>query len=483
MNFFQGSLRFRIFISMILLVLGASVLIAGITVMQYKEEAEELHIDKLERKEKAIRSNIEYVFRNTTYPLDSENLYLIFKEKIFEIQEIHNEEINIYDLDGVLRKSSFASFYQDSTAKQIPEYVLDALEESADRNYVERFTLNGQRYQSSYSYLTDNYFKPIGILNLPYIEDDGFMERELKEFLVRLSQVYLFMLVAAIVLAYFLSNNITQSLKAISDKILKTSFEKANPKISTEDASIEILPLIKAYNQMIDELEESAEELAKSEREAAWRQMARQVAHEIKNPLTPMRLSVQSFERSFDPAAKNWKNKLHDFCETLIQQIDTMSSIASAFSSFAKMPAQQDEVVNVSETVRLALEIFNDKSLRFIHAEKDVYANFDKTQLIRVITNLVKNAQQATQDIENPTIVVEVFADHENVFLKVIDNGIGIEEENFDRIFEPKFTTKSSGMGLGLGMVKNIIEAHKGTINLSSKLNKGTKFTLQFPKV
>ncbi len=483
MNFLQRSLRFRIFISMIILVLGASVLIAGVTIYQYKTEAEELHVDKLERKQKAIHSNIEYVFRNTTYPLNSESLYLIFKEKIFEIQEIHNEEINIYDLDGVLRKSSFAMFYQDSTSKQIPEYILDALDESPDRKYVERFSLNGQRYQSSYTYLTDSYFKPIGILNLPYIEDDGFMERELKEFLALLSQVYILMLLAAIVLAYFLSNNITRSLKSISDKILKTSFEKTNPKISTEDSSVEILPLIKAYNQMIDELEESAEELAKSEREAAWRQMARQVAHEIKNPLTPMRLSVQSFERSFDPADERWKNKLYDFCETLIQQIDTMSSIASAFSSFAKMPAQQDEIVNVSETVRLALEIFNDQNLRFIHPEKDVYANFDKTQLIRVVTNLVKNAQHATQDIENPTIVVEVFADHELVFLKVIDNGTGIEEENFDRIFEPKFTTKTSGMGLGLGMVKNIIEAHKGTIRLSSKLNKGTKFTLEFPKV
>lgn len=483
MNFLQRSLRFRIFISMILLVLGASVLIAGVTIFQFKQEAEELHVDKLERKEKAIHSNIEYVFRNTTYPLDSENLYLIFKEKIFEIQEIHNEEINIYDLDGKLRKSSFASFYQDSTSNQIPESILDALEESANRNYVERFTLNGQRYQSSYSYLTDNYFKPIGILNLPYIEDDGFMERELKEFLMLLSQVYLFMLIAAIVLAYFLSNNITQSLKSISDKILKTSFEKGNPKISTRDTSVEILPLIKAYNQMIDELEESAEELAKSEREAAWRQMARQVAHEIKNPLTPMRLSVQSFERSFNPLDEFWKNKLHDFCETMIQQIDTMGSIASAFSSFAKMPAQKDEIVNVSETVRLALEIFNDQSLRFIHPEKDVYAKFDKTQLIRVVTNLVKNAQQATLEVESPTIIVEVFADHESVFLKVIDNGIGIEEENFDRIFEPKFTTKTSGMGLGLGMVKNIIETHKGIIRLSSKRNKGTKFTLQFPKV
>lgn len=483
MNFLQRSLRFRIFISMIILVLGASVLIAGVTILQYKEEAEDLHLDKLERKEKAIHSNIEYVFRNTTYPINTESLQLIFKEKIFEIQEIHNEELIIYDLDGVLQKSSFASFYSDTTNQQIPEHILDALEEAPERKVVERFTLNGQRYQSSYSYLTDSYFKPIGILNLPYIEDDGFMDRELREFMGRLSQVYILMLLSAIVLAYFLSNNITRSLKSISNKILATSFEKTNPKISTDDASVEIKPLIKAYNQMIDELEESANQLAKSEREAAWRQMARQVAHEIKNPLTPMRLTLQSFERSFDPNDKEWKSKLHDFCETLIQQIDTMNSIAGAFSSFAKMPAQQDEVVNVTETVRLALEIFKDKNLRFIHSDKDVFAKFDKTQLIRVVTNLVKNAQQATEGIENATIVVEVLADDKDVYLKVIDNGCGIAEENQQRIFEPKFTTKTSGMGLGLGMVKNIIETHKGSINLSSVVNKGTKFTVQFPKV
>ena len=206
---YQKSLRTRIFISMITLVVGASILIAGVTIYQFTEEAKALHREKLNRKENAIRANINYVLRTTTYPVDTENLPLIFKEKIYEIQDIHNTEINIYDLNGYLLKSSFATFYMDSVETRMPEQNVEALQNSANKKYVENFKVNNQNYQSSYTYILDNYFKPIGILNLPYIEDDGFLQKELKDFLILLSQVYIFMLLSAIVLAYFLDLTIT----------------------------------------------------------------------------------------------------------------------------------------------------------------------------------------------------------------------------------------------------------------------------------
>jgi nitrogen fixation/metabolism regulation signal transduction histidine kinase len=314
------------------------------------------------------------------------------------------------------------------------------------------------------------------------VEDDGFYEKELNGFLIRLAQVYSFMLLVAFGLAYFLSTYITKSLKTISDKLGETSLNQKNEKIGVEASSKEINLLIKSYNAMVDELEISAVKLAQSEREEAWREMAKQVAHEIKNPLTPMRLTVQSFQRKFEPNDPEIQQRMKDYSETLIQQIDTMSAVASAFSNFASMPAQQNELLNVVEVVELALDIFNEDYLVFEKESEEIIAKIDRTQLIRIITNLVKNAIQAIPDQqETKSIVVRVIQNQKNILITVKDNGIGIKEMDQSRIFEPKFTTKNSGMGLGLSIIKNIIENYKGSITFETQYGQGTTFTVSLP--
>ncbi len=478
------SLRFRIFIAMILLVLLASILIAIVTIYQYNEEAQDYHKERLERKEENIKSSIDFTIKETTYPVNTENIPLIFKEKIHEIATIHKLQINLYDLDGTILKSSKESFSKNDTiTKCIDVEILNAISNTAERRYVIKRVENGKNYQSSYSYITDTKFKPLAILNLPYLEDDDFLNKELREFLERLSYAYLFMLLIAIGLAYLLSKYITKSLKTISDKMNETRLEKRNKKIEIESSSEEIETLVKSYNSMIDELEESAVKLATSEREQAWREMAKQVAHEIKNPLTPMRLSVQSFQRKFDANDPDIDKKVNEYSKTLIQQIDTMSSIASAFSNFAKMPAQKNEILNVVEITKLALDIFSEEYIHFISDKEHINAKFDRTQLIRVITNLVKNGTQAIpEEQEDKKIVVNVSEVEDQVLITISDNGVGISEENKEKIFEPKFTTKSSGMGLGLAMVKNIVETYKGNITFTTQKNKGTTFKVSFPK-
>src|SRR5690606_13651175 len=232
---------------------------------------------------------------------------------------------------------------------------------------------------------------------------------------------------------------------------------------------------------MIDELEISAAKLAKGEREQAWREMAKQVAHEIKSPYHPMWLSIKNFERKFDPEDPDIIEKVSEFSRTLIQQVDTLSNIASAFSNFANMPAQRNETLNVVKVVKLVVDIFNENYIRFSAGEREIVAILDRTQLIRVVTNLVKNATQAVDGVADPHVHLTVFRDGEEVSITVADNGAGIRKEVGDRIFEPKFNTKSSGMGLGLGMVKNIVETYKGSIHFESQLNKGTVFTVKFP--
>ncbi|MEH6679694.1 MAG: ATP-binding protein [Sediminicola sp.] len=467
---------------MILLVLLASVLIAGVTIYQYSEQSRDYHTDRLERKEEQIKQSIVYTLQRTTYPVNSENLHLIFRDEIYQIADVQNVNFNIYDLDGQLIKSSRPKFENDSISSCLHPEVLQRLASSVNERYVEEKATAGYQYQASYTYITDNRFKPIGILNLPYFEDNSFNDMELREFLIRLSGVYIFMLFIAVALAYFISKYITRSLKTISDRLNQTNFTNRNEKILVDNPTEEIGKLISSYNAMIDELELSAEKLARSEREQAWREMAKQVAHEIKNPLTPMRLNVQSFERKFDPADPEIRNKVDDFSKTIIQQIDTLSNIASAFSSFAHMPAQQNETLNVVQIVKLAVEIFNEEYIHFTSDKPEIIAKLDRTQLIRVITNLVKNAMQAIPDSTTPKILVSVASEGDFVKILVADNGLGIDEPLRHRIFEPKFTTKTSGMGLGLGMVKNIVENYGGSIDFSSKRGKGTVFTIKFPR-
>lgn len=479
------SLRTRIFIVMILLVLLASVLIASVAIYQYNEETKDYHTQRLHRKEQNIKTHLrrELNSRRNTWEVKTRNIPLIFKEEISNIADIHKLQINLYDLEGSLLITSKASLKPDEEEKQIDSHILHAISNTVEHRYVDKLKENGETYQSSYIYIYDNKFKPLAILNLPYLEKDDFLSKELNEFLGRLGIAYLFVLIIAIGIAFLLSKYITKSLKTISDKINTTRLEKRNEKIVIEDASEEISTLIESYNSMIDELEDSAVKLARSEREQAWREMAKQVAHEIKNPLTPMRLTVQNFQRKFDATDTNIQKKVAEYSKTLIQQIDTMSSIASAFSNFAKMPAQQNETLNVVNITKLALDIFNEDYIVFTSDSTEVIAKFDRAQLIRVVTNLVKNGIQAIPEDKTPNVLVNVGEEAGNVIITVADNGTGVSQENQHKIFEPKFTTKTSGMGLGLAMVKNMVEAYNGTISFVSTQGKGTVFKVIFPKL
>jgi len=479
------SLRIRIFFAMIILVLLASVLIVGVTIYQYDEEAEEYNIGRFGRKELNTKKDVNFeLTRNAVSDLTTDKIAGIFEKRIFEMSSVHNIEISMYDLRGNLLIASTAAIkpFDDASADNIPARVLTELEAKSDHRVFKTNEVENISFETSYTYINDLQLNNIGVIKLEFSQDNTEQDQELQEFMYRLAFVYLLMLLMAVALAYFLSSYITRSIKTISDKIHKTRLNKRNEKIEFESGSSEIITLVNAYNRMIDELQESAVKLAQSEREQAWREMAKQVAHEIKNPLTPMRLTVQSFERRFDPTDPKIIEKLKEYSQTLIQQIDVMSSIASAFSDFAKMPTQKREEIDVVEVVKLALDIFNESYISYSFTEDKLMGNLDKTQLIRIVTNLVTNATQATEGVENPRIQVRVSSEKETIKIAVSDNGKGIDAAVEHLIFEPKFTTKSSGMGLGLPMIKKIIEAYSGSIAFTSNKSEGTIFTVTLPK-
>ena len=491
MRISTSSLRYKIFMSMIILTILASVLILVVTISQYKEEAKDYHIKRLYRKEVAVKSHINSILNKTTYEINTKKLPYIFgvnlndnaNNKLIELSRVHKMPINIYDLEGNLIMSSRMFFKNETlndSLQHISNNIIHQIDKNPKKRYVIKHNSDEAEYQSSFSYIYDRHFKPIAILNLPYLQDSTFYKKELEEFLINLGTIYLLLILLAIAISYWLSRYITRSLNSVNRMLQQTSLSHKNQKIIIENPNDEIDQLIESYNKMVDKLEVSAKKLAQTEKEEAWRNMARQVAHEIKNPLTPMRLNIQSFQMSFDPKDPNIKEKFMDFGQMLIEQIDIMSKIATAFSDFAKMPKAQLLEGELVEVISNAIKIYNPDEVKFISNKEKIFFNFDKSQMQRMITNLIKNALQSVPNDRNPDLLVSIKASVDKIFITISDNGSGIPEQNRDLIFEPKFTTKSSGMGLGLAIVKRIVENHKGKIWFDSVTGEGTTFYIEF---
>jgi nitrogen fixation/metabolism regulation signal transduction histidine kinase len=450
--------------------------IAILTIPQYEEQSNKYHEQRLERKKSQLQRSISYIFQNTPSTLNQIQLDSVFKEKIFQIADVQNVNFNIYNLDGSLLNSTLIG-----AENKINDLVLLKLKNSEELSIIQKTTINNVQYRSSYSLILDNLSNPIWILNLPYYDDDQLNSYELNSFIAIFGKVYFLILIIAIIFSYLISVYITKSLSEIGKKIKQTRLDKTNTKIQIKARSKEVNILVESYNKMVEMLNDSVKKLSKSNKEQAWREMAKQVAHEIKNPLTPMRLSIQSFQRNFDKNDSEFKSRLDEFSKTLIQQIDTMSTIASAFSNFAEMPAQQGEKINIIETTKLALKIFKENYIVFSSEFEDLQVRIDRTQMVRIITNLIKNALEACELIKEPKVQVIIEKKKKEVLISVIDNGEGISKELKNKIFEPKFTTKTSGMGLGLGMVKNLVDSYDGRISVRSKIDTGTTFSIAFP--
>ena len=322
--------------------------------------------------------------------------------------------------------------------------------------------------------------KPIWIMNLPYVDDDRLNAYEIRSFIINIAQVYILLFVLAIIISYFVSSYITNPISELVKKMRQMRLDKSNKKIRTNVSSKEMFTLVSSYNNMVDQIDDNVKKISKSQRELAWREMAKQVAHEIKNPLTPMKLSVQSFKQRFNSKDPKIEEKIQDFSDTLVQQIDVLSSISTAFSHFAELPAQKNENIDIITTTKLALEIFNEQNISFESKIESLKVKIDRTNLIRVVTNLVKNAIQATENVSNPKIILRIKKNRSKALIEIEDNGTGISRKNRDKIFEPKFTTKSKGMGLGLSIIKNLVTNYDGDIDFTSKKGK-TTFTIELP--
>lgn len=471
------TLRSRIFFSMILIILVSLFLTGAFSFFHFKKENRLYHEHRLRRKEKTINESIDYFLNQQPISPYEDSIVKRFDEKICELANVHNMHINIYSLSGdIIITSNPHVFEERMMAPELGQSVLEELRKRPKDFMVWHNGPTGE-YMSTFDFIYNRKNQPVAIVNLPYFQTEEYHRNDLKEFLTQLLWIYLLLFVVSILLAYFLSNYITGSFNAIRQKLKNVKIGEPNPPLRWK-YNDEVGTLIGEYNRMLDELEKSAVKLAQTERESAWKEMAKQVAHEIKNPLTPMRLSVQHLERSLQT---DEPHKLKEFTQSMIGQIDTLSSIAEAFSRFANMPALKMERFPAREIIHRVTSLYPTTNISFETENENAKIYGDKEQLIRVMNNLINNAIQAVPEEKEPEIKVCMENQGDELLIAVQDNGVGIPEDQGNRIFEPRFTTKTKGMGLGLAMVKNIVNGFNGRIWYESTVGKGSTFYISLP--
>ena len=492
MWFKTRTISHQIFLSIITLISCALGIIAYINIQQVKKDTTNYNLERLSRKDRSVAKSFEAMV-DYSQPLDS-SLHTVLNQ----IRHIHKINVNIYDLQGNFIAGSDSVFskpphsYLAISLSQI-ETCLASLEKKIE------YEKNG--YYGTYRILykpTTNYLdsdQPI-ITEIPFCILDVIYDKSTKNDISikttkqvsRLIRIYILLLILAVFFSYLLLKQITSPLTIISKQISNTDIY-GTPKPLSWPVEDEIGRLIDSYNNLIQELETRTQQLIKSEKEGAWKKMAKQIAHEIKNPLTPMRLSIQYLQKSYLDGkgrglySDSWEEKLMSFSKTMIQQVDTLNRIANAFSDFASLSNQNLERLSMSKEVERVVNLFKNNNVKFKSSLEDVgLLDFviDKSHLTRILNNLIKNSLQSERPNAPIEVLVELKKDSRHYILLISDNGTGISQSIQDKIYEPNFTTKNSGMGLGLAMVKNIIDGLNGGISYETS-SIGTIFKIQFP--
>lgn len=429
-------------------------------------------------KTNAVMGYLDYAVSSAL--VKTKDLPEVLGNKILEIADINQHDIVIYDLKGnYLLSNKDESLVEQKT---IPLNIVNKILATDARVDIRGYDqAKDAVFTSSYLVLKNNVLDPIGIVYIPLYHNESAYLSVLHEYVKYILLVDIFLILFSIWLSWVTSNNLAKTITKFSDMITRiTLFENEMHPIRYYKND-ELNALARAYNRMILQIQDQKERLRFKASEEAWREMAKQVAHEVKNPLTPMKLTIQNFERKFDPEDPNIRERVKQMSKTMVDQIDLIATVASAFSEFAKLPEKNNEIINLNTEVEDILRVFNDDSI-FIHSNKsNIMINMDRIYLSRIITNLVTNAKQAESDERKLIINVDVEQHQRRVMVSIQDNGVGIPENIYERIFEPNFTSKNSGMGLGLSMVRKMVEDYKGEISVKSEVGKGSTFTITLP--
>lgn len=487
--YWQLSIRNQIHGTVIFVSLVSFLVIGAATILFFINRYENTNREKLSRvihvMENEVRGSLsEILLTDTLVKLNDDNFLEKMQAVIDRISEIHAVDANLYDLDGNQMVSSLPLPYSKGViSKKMHPVAYYHLNKKKEVQFFEEEQIGKLLFLSNYVPVIDASGREYAYLNIPYFTSESKLQEEIANFLVTIINLNAFIFLVAGIIALFITNRITRSFSFISNKMKAVNLGQLNEAIDWK-RNDEIGELVKEYNKMVSKLDASAAALAKSEREGAWREMARQVAHEIKNPLTPMKLSLQYLQKSIDGKAENVQELTANVAKTLVEQIEHLNHIAGEFSQFANIGNPKNEIFELNEVIKQVIELHTVDDRIHIGtnmAGLQVMVNTDRTQMNRLFTNLILNALQAIPADRNVQINIEETIKDGFVLIQVSDNGNGIHESLQSKIFIPNFTTKTSGTGLGLAMCKGIVEQAKGKIWFETEAGVGTTFFVELP--
>ncbi|WP_080238866.1 sensor histidine kinase [Spirosoma rigui] len=417
------------------------------------------------------------------------------EEELSKIARDANIDINLFDTQGRLYTSTRPLMYESGhLSKRInPEAYIRLIEDKENQILLNE-SLGSKQYRTAYAGIKSFDGRLLGILSIPYFYARPELDRQIIEVIASALSIFTGLFLFFLVLSYFASNVLTEPLRLLTQKIRKTNLDRPNDPLPWHSDD-EIGLLIREYNRMLVKLEESKQALALNEKQSAWREMAKQVAHEIKNPLTPMKLTLQHLQRTFpntngtdggsggsSEVARN--RVIQRTFDSLLDQIDNLSDIATSFSDFAKMPLPRKEVFEVTGVLNKAADLYEDDSritLQRQIAAGPVMVIGDRQLMGRILTNLLINGIQSVPSDRKPSISLKLYTRDEEVQIEIHDNGVGIPEAIRTKVFLPNFSTKRGGSGLGLAIAKRGVEHAGGSIWFETIEGVGTSFFLSLP--
>ncbi|HEU0064667.1 MAG TPA: HAMP domain-containing sensor histidine kinase, partial [Flavisolibacter sp.] len=483
--FSELNIRSQIHGTVIFISVLSFLIIGAATISFFISRYNRNNIDKLSRTAGIMVKELQKRLQdNNTFDSIDSTASFNLQKLVNEVADIHNVDVNVYDPQGNLQVSSEEDVYKKGILSNkmhpVAYYHLNRMREV---QHVQEETLSSLQYLSIYSVVRDDQGIVRNYLNIPYFSSQLDLKQEISNFLVTIINLNAFIFLIAGIIALFITNKITQSFSVIGDKMKEITLGQANEEIIWNRKD-EIGELVKQYNKMVNQLEESAEALAKSEREGAWREMARQVAHEIKNPLTPMKLSMQYLQKAINSDQTNIKELTANVANTLIEQIDHLSKIAADFSQFANISNKKVELVDLHQVIKTLTNLYNSNpkvDIVWNKVEGSIIMKADKTHMNRLFTNLLSNAVEACSTNHKCKIEINEERRDGTILISLKDNGEGIPSDMRTKIFTPNFTTKTSGTGLGLAMCKSIAEQAHGKIYFETEEGEGTTFFVQLP--
>jgi signal transduction histidine kinase len=483
-NILQKGFRMRIQLAIIGILLLSLLSVAGITVyfiyQQYNQKYYKAYGEKVQSIYLELYNNLSLEPR-LSYIWHSDE-YGNLESFLQHLSNLFSVDIHLYSPNGRLIASSRSEIFEKGISSNIIDPVAYyQLSGNSKIEYIQNEWIGKEKYLSIYTPLVNKAGNVIAYINLPYFTQQSKLSDDISTFLLAIINVYLIFIIIAISIAVVTANKLTRPLRIIQESISQMRLGRGNVKIVYKGQD-ELGNLIEEYNKKVDELEHSVEMLSQVERESAWREMAKQVAHEIKNPLTPIKLSIQQLQRTFLNDKKIDPQYFQRVTHSILEQIDNLSSIASAFSSLAQMPVPNKEKINVNEVIEDVVALYQDAKVNFnLHLEPiGCFVLADKEQLRRVFINLITNSLQAFPPESIGNIAINVHQEN-NIMIIVEDDGNGIPEEMRNKLFQPNFTTKTSGSGLGLAICKSIIEYIGGSMHYEPVEPHGTRFIIHLP--